>query len=143
MLDYQGDLEADIPGVDVEASVSRQWSTGEALLQQLRSEGRLGAVVIVALGTNGPIAAADFDAMMSILSGISRVVFVNIVVDRPWQDPNNQVLSSGVARYPNTVIADWHTLEAQNPSWVYADGTHLPIGGVGAQALAALVASKA
>jgi hypothetical protein len=143
MLDYQGDLEADIPGVDVEAAVSRQWSTGEALLQQLRSEGRLGAVVVVALGTNGPISAADFDAMMSILSGASRVVFVNIVVDKPWQDPNNQVLSSGVARYPNTVIADWHALESQNPSWVYAaDGTHLPIGGVGAQALAALVASK-
>ena len=143
MLDYQGDLEADIPGVDVEAAVSRQWSTGEALLQQLRSEGRLGAVVVVALGTNGPITSADFDALMSILSGASRVVFVNIVVDKPWQDPNNQVLSSGVARYPNTVMADWHALESENPSWVYADGTHLPIGGVGAQALAALVASKA
>ncbi len=142
MLDYQSDLETDVPGVDVEAAVSRQWATGEQLLQQLRSEGRLGSVVVVALGTNGPITSADFDAMMSVLSGVSRVVFVNIVVDRPWQDPNNQVLASGVAQYSNTVIADWHSLEAQNPSWVYSDGTHLPIGGPGAQALAALIASK-
>ncbi len=142
MLDYQAALQTDVPGVDVEAAVSRQWSTGEALLQQLRSEGRLGAVVVVALGTNGPITSADFDAMMSVLSGASRVVFVNIVVDRPWQDPNNQVLASGVARYGNAVIADWHSLESQNPTWVYSDGTHLPIGGTGAQALAALIASK-
>jgi hypothetical protein len=88
MLDYQADLEADVPGVDVEAAVSRQWATGEQILQELRSEGRLGAVVVVALGTNGPITSADFDAMMSILAG-ARVVFVTIVVDRPWQNPNN------------------------------------------------------
>jgi hypothetical protein len=143
MLDYASDLTADIPGVDVEAAVSRQWSAGQALLQQLRAEGRLGSVVVVALGTNGPITDADFDSMMSTLSGVSRVVFVNIVVDRPWQDPNNQVLASGVSRYSNAVIADWHSLESQHPDWVYTDGTHLPIGGAGAQALAALVASEA
>lgn len=142
MLDYQSDLETDVPGVDVEAAVSRQWSTGEEILQQLRSEGRLGSVVIVALGTNGPITSSEFDAMMSVLSGVSHVVFVNIVVDKPWQNPNNQVLASGVARYANAVIADWYSLESQNPNWVYSDGTHLPIGGVGAQALAALIASE-
>jgi hypothetical protein len=141
MLDYQADLESDLPGVDVEAAVSRQWETGEQVLQQLRSEGRLGAVVIVALGTNGPISSAEFDGMMSTLAGASRVVFVNIVVDRSWQDPNNQVLASGVTRYPNAVVADWASLEAQHPDWVYSDGTHLPIGGAGAQALAALIAS--
>ena len=137
MLDYQTDLQQDVPGVAVEAAVSRQWSEGEEVLQQLRAEGQLGSVVVVALGTNGPITDADFDAMMSILAGASRVVFVNIVVDKPWQDPNNEVLSSGVARYPNTVLANWYALESQNPGWVYSDGTHLPIGGPGAQALAA------
>jgi hypothetical protein len=142
MLDYQANLESDIPGVDVEAAVSRQWSTGEELLQQSRSEGRLGSVVVVALGTNGPITNADFDAMMSILAGAARVVFVTIVVDRPWQDPNNEVLHDGVARYPNTVLADWYSLESSHPDWVYSDGTHLPIGGAGAQALAALIAAE-
>ena len=38
---------------------------------------------------------ADFDAMMAILGGASRVVFVNVHVDRPWQDPNNAVLADG------------------------------------------------
>lgn len=139
MLDYQTPLESDIPGIDVEAAVSRQWGAGEQLVAQLKSEGRLGAEVVVALGTNGPISATDFDDMMSTLQGASRIVFVNIHVDRPWQDPNNAVLAQGAARYPRVVIADWASLAAANPQWFGADGTHLAIDGPGADALASLI----
>jgi hypothetical protein len=141
MLDYQDPLQAAIPGINVDAAVSRQWSDGEFILQTLKSDGQLGADVVVALGTNGPITDADFDDMMAILGGASRVVFVNVHVDRPWQDPNNAVLANGAARYPNVVIADWATLAAQNPQWFGPDGTHLAIDGPGADALAALIAS--
>ena len=78
-----------------------------------------------------PITDSDFDNMMSILGGASRVVFVNMHVDRPWQDPNNAVLANGATRYPNVVVADWATLAAQNPQWFGADGTHLAIDGPG------------
>jgi hypothetical protein len=139
MLDYQTPLEGDIPGVDVEAAVSRQWGAGEELLAQLKSEGQLGAEVIVALGTNGPITSTDFSDMMGILQGASRIVFVNIHVDRPWQDPNNAVLAQGAATYPRVLMADWATLAANNPEWFGSDGTHLAIDGPGAQALASLI----
>jgi hypothetical protein len=141
MLDYQDPLKAAIPGVHVDASVSRQWSGGETLLYAMRLGGQLGAEVIVGLGTNGPITDSDFDSMMSILRGASRVVFVNVHVDRPWQDPNNVVLANGAHRYRNVVIADWATLATQNPGWFGADGTHLAIDGPGADALASLVAT--
>ena len=140
MLDYQDPLKAAIPGIDVDAAVSRQWSDGESVLQSLKASGQLGALVVVGLGTNGPITSVDFDAMMAILGGASRVVFVNVHVDRPWQDPNNAVLASGAARYPNAVVADWATPAAQNPQWFGPDGTHLAVDGPGADALAALVA---
>jgi hypothetical protein len=141
MLDYQTPLEADIPGVDVEAAVSEQWAAGEEELTQLKAEGRLGAEVIVALGTNGPVTATDFSDMMSVLQGASRVVFVNIHVDRPWQDPNNAVLAQGAASYPGVLIANWASLAAANPQWFGPDGTHLAIDGPGAQALASLITS--
>ena len=99
MLDYQDPLQTSIPGINVNASVSRQWSDGESILQTLKADGQLGADVIVALGTNGPITDTDFDDMMAILGGASRVVFVNVHVDRPWQDPNNAVLANGAARF--------------------------------------------
>jgi hypothetical protein len=139
MLDYQDPLQTDIPGVAVYAAVSRQWADGEAVLQQLKASGQLGSKVIVALSTNGPITSTDFNNMMAILSGVSRVVFVNVHVDQPWQDPNNAVLAAGVSQYPNTVLADWASLAAQNPQWFGPDGTHLAINGPGADALAALI----
>src|SRR6185312_4183363 len=141
MLDYQAPLQTAIPGISVDASVSRQWSEGVQILQELKASGQLGAEVIVGLGTNGPITDGDFDAMMQVLSGASRVVFVNFHVDRPWQDPNNAVLASGASRYPDVFIADWATLAAQNPLWFGDDGTHLAIDGPGAMALAMLVTS--
>jgi hypothetical protein len=141
MLDYQTPLEADIPGVDVVAAVSEQWGAGEEELAQLKAEGRLGAEVIVALGTNGPITATDFSDMMTVLQGASRIVFVNIHVDRPWQNPNNAVLARGAASYPGVLIADWATMAAANPEWFSPDGTHLAIDGPGAHALASLITS--
>ena len=125
MLDYQDPLKTAIPGINVDAAVSRQWSDGEAILQTLKADGQLGGDVIVGLGTNGPITDSEFDNMMTILGGASRVVFVNVHVDRPWQDPNNAVLASGATRYPNAVVADWATLAAQNPALVRR-GRHPP-----------------
>ena len=60
--------------------------------------------MIVGLGTNGPITAADFDSMMAILNGAtSPVVFVNTHVDRPWQDPNRYtILASGALSTPTS-----------------------------------------
>jgi len=141
MLDYQGPLEADLPGIDVDATISRQWAAGEALVQSLKAEWRLGGEVVIGLGTNGPITDTDFDAMMALLTGASLVVFVNVHVDRPWQDQNNAVLARGAARYPNVVVVDWNALATQNPQWFGPDDTHLAVDGPGANALAFLIAA--
>jgi hypothetical protein len=139
MVDYRDPLKADVPGINVDAAVGRQWAEGESILRSMKSEGQLGDEVIVGLGTNGPITDTDFGAMMSIVGG-TRVVFVNVHTGRPWQDSNNAVLAHGATRYPNVVVADWAAQAAQNPQWFGADGTHLAIDGPGADALAALVA---
>ncbi|HLI72985.1 MAG TPA: hypothetical protein VKU86_03825, partial [Acidimicrobiales bacterium] len=142
MIDAQQPLQACVPGIAVNAAVSRQWSDGEALLRQVMAQASTPADVVVDLGTNGPIVDSDFDTMMQVLHGASRVVFVTVHVDRPWQDQVNAVLARGVGRYPTAALADWQALAAQHPEWFYADGTHLAIGGPGAQALAGLIASK-
>jgi hypothetical protein len=142
MIDAEGPLETDLPGIDVDAAVSRQWSTGVAVVASMRANGDLPPRVVIDLGTNGPISNGDFREMMAQLSGCARVVFVTVHLDRSWQDEVNGVLRSQAPGYPNAVIADWATLAAQHPEWFYSDGTHLPIGGPGASALASLVASS-
>ncbi|MCU1489637.1 MAG: acetyltransferase [Acidimicrobiaceae bacterium] len=141
MLDYAAALQGDLPGaLDVEAAVSRQWSAGIALVRSLRAEDRLGATVVVALGTNGPISAQSMADMASALQGASRVVLVTVHVDQPWQSQVNAQLAAGARTIPRAVIADWARLASLHPGWLYPDGTHLPIGGPGARALAGLVA---
>jgi len=142
MIDAEQELQGCVPGIQVNAAVSRQWSDGETILRSVMAGASPPSIVVVALGTNGPITSADFDAMMSILQKASQVIFVTVHVGRSWQDQVNSVLASGVGRYPKTVLADWESVAAQHPEWFYGDGTHLPINGPGAQALAALIASK-
>ena len=143
MLDTEPDLQADIPGIDVEAAVSRQWDAGVALAQQLRAEDDLGAVVVVDLGTNGPVTMAQFQAMMAVLAGATRVVFVTVHLppSYSWWQSVNATLEQGVRLYPNTRLADFNALADQNPQWFGSDGVHMPIGGAGAQAMASLIAS--
>ncbi len=139
MIDIQPYLQADVPGVQVDGMVSRQFETGISVVQADRAAGTLGAVLVVELGTNGTVTASDFDAMMQAAAGVKRVVFVNIDVPRPWEAPDNAVLAAGVARYPGVaVLADWYTLSTPHPEWFTPDQVHLEP--VGAQALAGLVA---
>jgi len=142
MIDIQPYLESDIPGVTVDGQVSRQFETGIGIVQADRAAGTLGAVLVVELGTNGSVTAADFDAMMQAAAGVERVVFVNLNVPRPWELPDNAVLSAGVARYPGVaVLADWNAESTPHPEWFTPDQVHLQP--TGAQALAALVAQCA
>src|ERR1700722_9078273 len=42
MLDAAPDLESDIPGIVVDAAVSRQWSDGEVVLEELKAADQVG-----------------------------------------------------------------------------------------------------
>jgi hypothetical protein len=142
MLDIQSDLEADIPGVQVDGLVSRQFETGIGVVQADRAAGTLGRVLVVELGTNGTVTSADFDAMMQAAAGVSRVVFVNVNVPRSWEAEDNAVLAAGVAQYPGVaVLANWNALSADHPEWFTPDQVHLEPAG--AQALATLITSYA
>jgi len=142
MLDIQPQLTADLPGVTVDGLVSRQFQAGIGVVQAARAAGTLGRVLVVELGTNGAVTPADVDAMMQAAQGVTRVVFVNVDVPRPWAAGDNAVLAAGVARYPGVaVLADWYALSAPHPEWFTTDQVHL--NPAGATALAALIAQLA
>lgn len=142
MLDIQPELTVDVPGVSVDGLVSRQFDAGISVVQADRAAGTLGKVLVVELGTNGTVTSSDVDAMMQAAAGVTRVVFVNVCVPRPWAAGDNAVLAAGVARYPGVaVLADWNALATPHPEWFTADQVHL--NPTGAAALAALIAQNA
>jgi lysophospholipase L1-like esterase len=144
MIDCQPDLQTDIPGINVQAGVSRQWDDGIALAQQLKAQGGLGSIVIIDLGTNGPVTLEQFQQMMGALTGASVVVFVTVHLPASysWSRSVNYTLEQGVSMYKNTRLADFNSLADANPEWFGSDGVHMPIGGTGAKAMAGLITSK-
>jgi hypothetical protein len=138
MLGAASALRAEIPTITVDAVVSRQWNSGVSTVDAMRSSGRLGPEVVVDLGTNGTVTAPQFDAMVRAAAGARRIVVVTVRVPRPWQEQVNAVLRDGVARHPNTVLADWYATSAGHGEWFASDGYHLQTQG--ARAFAALIA---
>jgi hypothetical protein len=139
MIDLEPYLSSDVKGITFEAIVGQQWSDGIDEVQQLRSEGQLGSVVVIELGTNGPISTSLFDEMMSALQGVSRVVVVTNYVPDYWQNPNNAIIEAGASQYKNVAVANWYALAAANPGWLCGDQTHLSCGGPGASEMAELI----
>ncbi len=140
MLGAARELQKTIPGIEVDAAVSRQVGATLAILQQRRAAGRLGKVVVLHIGDNGYLTAKQFDDLMQPLTDLWRVVIVNLKVPRKWEAANNQVLADGVARYPNTVLIDWHTYGTDHPELFARDGIH--IGAAGAKAYTALIVAQ-
>ena len=125
MLGSAGVLRQRVDNITVmDAEVGLQTYDAVAILRSRRAQGLLGNVVIVDIGSNGVITQQQFDQMMRILSGVPRVVLVNVTVPRPWEEPNNEILAKGAQKYPNVVLADWHSVSARRPELFAMDGIH-------------------
>jgi lysophospholipase L1-like esterase len=82
-------------------------------------------VLFRSIGSNGAFSEEQFEEMMVVLTDVRRVVFVNVKVPRPWEQPNNAVLADGVQQYPNAVLVDWYAASVGRPELFVNDGIHL------------------
>jgi hypothetical protein len=128
------------PRLQIDADVSRHFGDGLNVVRSLHDAGELGDEVIVHLGTNGTIPEDQFNQMMQLLSGVKRVIVVNLKVDRPWEGPDNDELAADVPKYPNAVLFDWNSVASQHPEFFVEDGVHLTDAGQSYYAL--VIASK-
>ena len=136
MLGAEQSLEHDIPGIFVDAKVSRQFWDATVVLQAYKTEGLLPPTIVIHMGTNGAFSDAQFDQMMAVL-GKRRVFFVNAHEPRTWETEVNERLAADVRKYPNAHLIDWHDYGNQHPDWFVSDGIHLT--GAGAEGYAFLI----
>lgn len=88
--------------------------------------------VVLNLGNNNRLVESDVVALMEIVRNQPKIIVVNTAVPRGWKDENNQIISSVVARYPNTILVDWDRISANHPEYFATDGVHLNPPGVNA-----------
>jgi peptidoglycan/LPS O-acetylase OafA/YrhL len=113
-------------GFTVDAVESRAFVNGLDTILQLNAQGRLGDVVVVHLGTNGPISSGDMTQMMEALAGVPQVLLLTIDVPRDYTAGNNSLVYETVNTYPNVSLLDWAGLSTSCPgNCFYDDGFHL------------------
>ncbi|WP_427870898.1 acyltransferase family protein [Leucobacter luti] len=129
MLASLPELETAFPGISVDAAVSRGMGAGVGLIAEQADRGELRRVLLVGLGTNGPVDPADLDELVR-LAGNRPVVLVNAHADRDWVPGVNDELNSFAASRRGVVVADWTGAVTGVPDALAGDDIHPnPSGG--------------
>jgi hypothetical protein len=139
MIDATPSLPAAIPGIVVDAAVSRQVSTGITDIQGRAAAGTLGHTVVFGLGTNGTFSLVAFQQLVAVTAGRTLVVITSHCPYCRWTPTNNAMVYADCTPANHCRIADFEALANRNPGWFASDGVHLPVGGAGAQAYAGVV----
>lgn len=108
----------------VHALTGRRFDEGLRIVEEIVAQSDALELLIVGLGSNGPVQRDDFSTMMRIASDVPRVVFVNVRVDRRWNDESNRELRAGVARNETTMLVDWYSASEDVKRLLRPDGVH-------------------
>lgn len=129
MLGARKSLQSAMPGISIDAAVSRYPGAFIGPLKRYQAAHKLGSTVIVHPGTNGVLPESMLRQMLDILKPHARVVVVNDNMPRTWRNPNNRVIDEVVRDYPNVVLVDWYAASKAHPEYFVSDGVHLTTRG--------------
>ena len=119
-----------MPEAHIDALSSRNVCEGFEVAQQLQQTGQLSDVVVVALGTNGPLLeyepyASGMQNLLKVLGTERQIFWVTVYCSySEWMAMNNQYLAELEKTRTNFHLIDWYPLALNNPAWLYSDGTH-------------------
>lgn len=130
MLGSSGRIRELLPACYVDAEVSRYVGGGLDAAKAFEAQGRLGNLVVIALGTNGPIAGYEryevqTRQLLEYLGDSRHIFWVNVYCPHlTWQETNNNYIKKLAAEHGNLHEVDWYGLISQHPEWLTEDGIH-------------------
>ena len=137
MLGARSTLKKVLPGLAVDAAVSRFPGGFLGPMRRYEKKGTLSPVVVLHPGTNGTLTESMLRTILNIVATHPRVVVVNNNMPRSWRDSNNDAIWNVVPEYPNTVVANWRGASKDHPEYFVSDHVHLTMKG--ARAYASLI----
>ena len=119
-----------LPGIQIDASVSRSLNAGVGIAEAQAAAGQLRPYVVIALGTNGPISAQALARLEQAIGPDRHLVLVNAFAPRDWIAGVNAELATFDAAQANVVVADWAGAAAAHQDLLAGDRIHPgPTGG--------------
>ncbi|MGW9271188.1 acyltransferase family protein [Microbacterium sp. NPDC055599] len=130
MLAAAPELQNALPGIAIDAQVSRSMWPATGILSSLANDGALRPTVVVGLATNGGVDPDLLADILGIVGPDRTLVFVNAHAQRSWIPGGNATLADFAAAYPNVTVADWDGAITPYPDDLAGDGIHpQPAGG--------------
>jgi peptidoglycan/LPS O-acetylase OafA/YrhL len=124
MLASADALHSALPGIYIDAEVSRQMAAGLTEVQSLAAESLLRRVVVVGLGTNGTITMDQIHELLAEIGPHRDLVLVNTYEARPWEHEVNTVIADAARRYPNVFLANWRATIVHRTNLLWGDEVH-------------------
>ena len=123
MLASYPELTEAFPGIEVDAAVSRGMWAGVDIVTGMAAQGTLREVVVVGLGTNGPVEAEALEALKDAV-GDRRLVLVDAHAERDWIADVNADLTAFAEAHRGVTLARWDAAVAGTPEFLAEDGIH-------------------
>ncbi|MDN4489870.1 acyltransferase family protein [Demequina sp. SYSU T00068] len=117
-------LKAEISGSTVDAAINRSPGNIMGAVLDAQRAGTLRPVVIMHMGTAGPVKEGALRDTLDQLADRDRVVLVDSTARFAYVQPSNEAMERVAADYGNVVFADWRGYVAGHDSWL-EDGLHL------------------
>jgi len=124
MLASAAELQSTFPGISIDAAVSRGMRSAAGILADLAQAGTLRPIVVVGLGTNGPITAEELARITTVIGPDRKLILVNAFADRDWTAGVNASLADYSARNRQVELANWHDAIAAHTDLLAGDGIH-------------------
>ncbi|GAA3930975.1 acyltransferase family protein [Microbacterium soli] len=118
-----------LPGISVDAAVSRSIWAGPRIVDALAASGTLREHVVVALGTNGPVDAGVLQQIADTVGRDRDLVLVNAHAPRDWIPGVNSDLQEFAEARSGVVVADWSGTISAHEDLLAGDRIHPGMAG--------------
>jgi peptidoglycan/LPS O-acetylase OafA/YrhL len=117
-------LNADMPGIYINAQVGRAMVAGLSIIETLAADGELRRYVVVGLGTNGPVSAAQIRQLRRAIGPSRYLILVNTFGPMSWESSVNSVLAAAARHTSHVGLANWRAAIAGHTGLLWPDGIH-------------------
>ena len=117
-------LRSILPGVKLDAAINRSPANIQGAVLASLSRGTLNPIVVMHMGTAGPVSEDRLESTIAALGDRARIVLVTSTARFAWVKPSNAVMAAVAARHDNVVLADWRAYSTGKDGW-FKDGLHL------------------
>jgi len=139
MLAASPALRHRLPGITIDAKVSRAMQPAPGILSGWAHQGLLRPVVLLGLGTNGPFPRSVLESIVRQLGPDRTLYLVNVYLPtRPWGGEVNRTLTAVADAHSNVHLVDWQSAAGAHENLLWPDRIH-PRPGAGADLYARTV----